>query len=186
VTIAQFFRVNGDSTQHRGVRPDIVFPTVIDNSEQGERSLDNALPWAKVAPANYEKVTSGRFNLVTLRNRHQSRIAKDEGFIYLIDTAKSINHLQEQKSVSLSEKLRRNERNNRRKHALEFENKFRESRGLKLLTLKDKDKDEDDDLVQEDEEKEPALKIQLDEAANILSDYILMQRDNFAASRTLQ
>jgi hypothetical protein len=52
--------------------------------------------------------------------------------------------------------------------------------------LKDKDKDEDDDLVQEDEDKEPALKIQLDEAANILSDYILMQRDNYAASRALQ
>lgn len=186
VTIAQFFRVNGDSTQHRGVRPDIVFPTVIDNSDQGERSLDNALPWAKVAPANYEKVASGRFNLETLRNRHQSRIAKDEGFIYLIDTAESINHLQEQKSVSLSEKLRRNERNNRRNHALEFENKFRESRGLKRLTLKDKDKDEEDDLVDEDEEKEPALKIQLDEAANILSDYILMERGNYAATRALQ
>jgi carboxyl-terminal processing protease len=178
--------IGGDSTQHRGVRPDIVFPTVIDNSEQGERSLDNALPWAKVAPADYQKATSGRFNLVTLRNRHQSRIAKDEGFIYLIDTAESINHLQEQKSVSLSEKLRRNERNNRREHALEFENKFRKSRGLEPLTLKDKDKDEDDDLVDEDEDKDPVLKIQLDEAANILGDYILMERGNYAATRALQ
>jgi len=186
VTIAQFFRVNGDSTQHRGVRPDIVFPTVIDSTDQGERSLDNALPWAKVAPADYEKTSSGWFNLTTLRNKHKSRIAEDAGFIYLVDTAKSINHLQDQKSVSLSEKIRRNERNNRRKHALEFENKFRQSRGLKLLTMKDKDKDEDDDLIDEQEDEEPALKIQLDEAAKILSDHIMLQRESFAATRTLQ
>jgi len=185
VTIAQFFRVNGDSTQHRGVRPDIVFPTVIDAADQGERSLDNALPWAKVAPANYEKATSGRFNLSTLRNKHQSRIAKDDGFIYLIDAARAINHLQDQQSVSLSEKIRKNERNNRRKHALELENRFRDSRGLKQLTLKDKDKDEED-LIDDDEDKEPALKIQLEEAANILSDYIQMQRENYAATQPLQ
>jgi len=185
VTIAQFFRVNGDSTQHRGVRPDIVFPTVIDNTDQGERSLDNALPWAKVAPTNYEKVPGGWFNLATLRDKHKARIAKDDGFIYLIDAAKSINQLQNQKTISLSEKVRRNERNNRRKHALAYENRFRESRGLKPLTMKDKDKDEED-LIDEDEEKEPALKIQVDEAANILGDYILIQRENYAASRALQ
>jgi len=185
VTIAQFFRVNGDSTQHRGVRPDIVYPTVVDNADQGERSLDNALPWAKVAPADYEKTSSGWFNLSTLRKNHQSRIAEDAGFIYLVDTAQSVNHLQGLKTVSLSEKIRRNERNNRRRHALELENKFRQSRGLKLLTLQDKEKDEDDELVEEEEDEEPALKIQLDEAANILADHITQQRENYAASQTL-
>lgn len=185
VTIAQFFRVNGDSTQHRGVRPDIVYPTVIDDSDQGERSLDNALPWAKVAPTDYQKAGNGWFNLNTLRTRHQARISKDDGFNYLVDTAQSINQLQKQKTVSLSEKLRRNERNNRRQHALELENKFRESRGLDKLTMKDKEKDEDEDLAEETEEDEPAQKIQLEEAANILTDHILLQRESFAASRKL-
>ena len=186
VTIAQFFRVNGDSTQHRGVRPDIVYPTVIDNSEQGERSLDNALPWAKVAPAEYDRASSGWFNLSTLRSMHQARISKDPGFIYLVDTAESVKQLQEQKSVTLSEKLRRKERSQRREHALELENKFRESRGLDLLTLKDKDRQEDDELIEEEEEDEPALKIQLDEAANILADHIIIKRKDVAASRSLQ
>jgi len=48
VTIAQFFRVNGEGTQHRGVVPDVLFPTAMDSDAQGERSLDNALPWAEV------------------------------------------------------------------------------------------------------------------------------------------
>jgi carboxyl-terminal processing protease len=185
VTIAQFFRINGDSTQHRGVRPDIVFPTVVDDAGQGERSLDNALPWAKVAPADYEKVSSGWFNLNTLRSKHQARISKDAGFTYLVDASQSINQLQKQKSVSLSEKLRRNERNNRRKHALEMENKFRLSRGLKPLTMEDKDHDEEEDVVEETEEDEPAQKIQVEEAANILTDYIMLQRESFAASQKL-
>ena len=47
VTIAQFFRVNGEGTQHRGVVPDVLFPTALDSDAQGERSLDNALPWAE-------------------------------------------------------------------------------------------------------------------------------------------
>ena len=52
-TIAQFFRINGDSTQHRGVVPDILLPTAQDDTERGERSLENALPWQQVASARY-------------------------------------------------------------------------------------------------------------------------------------
>lgn len=179
VTIAQFFRINGDSTQHRGVRPDIVYPTVIDNSDQGERSLDNALPWAKVAPVDYERAGAGWFNLNTLRNKHQARIIHDAGFNYLVDTAKSINEIQRQKELSLSEKIRRNERNNRRQHSLEMENKFRLSRGLKPLTLEDKDDEEEDEIVEEKDD-DPVLKIQLEEAANILADHISLTQGSYA------
>lgn len=185
VTIAQFFRVNGDSTQHRGVRPDIVFPTVIEGDEQGERSLDNALPWAKVAPADYRKVSSGWFNLNTLRSMHQARISADAGFTYLVDTAKSINELEKQKELSLSEKVRRNERDKRRQHALELENRFRLSRNLEPLTLEDKEKQEEDDLIVE-EDDDPVLKIQLEEAANILADHIGIQHGKYAVRPVLQ
>ena len=59
VTIAQFFRVNGEGTQHRGVVPDVLFPTAMDSDAQGERSLDNALPWAEVAVANFDAWSEG-------------------------------------------------------------------------------------------------------------------------------
>jgi len=58
ITMAQFFLVNGDGTQHRGVVPDVLFPTAMDSDAQGERGLDNALPWAEVAAASYEAWSS--------------------------------------------------------------------------------------------------------------------------------
>ena len=137
------------------------------------------MPWAKVAPVDYERFGSGWFNLNTLRTKHQARIAHDPGFNYLVDTAKSINEIQRQKELSLSEKIRRNERNNRRQHALDMENRFRLSRGLKSLTLEDKDEEEEDDIVEEKDD-DPILKIQLEEAANILADHISLQQGNYA------
>ena len=54
ITLAQFFRVNGGSTQNRGVEPDIRFPSAGDPQEYGERSLPNALPWTRIDPARYQ------------------------------------------------------------------------------------------------------------------------------------
>jgi len=54
LTIAQFFRVNGGSTQHRGVIPDIIFPTAALEDKYGESSLENALPWTSITPARYK------------------------------------------------------------------------------------------------------------------------------------
>ena len=116
---------------------------------------------------------------------HQARISADDGFTYLVDTAKSISELEKQKELSLSEKIRRNERDKRRQHALELENRFRLSRGLEPLTLEDKEKEEEDDLIAE-EDDDPALKIQLEEAANILADHIGIQQGKFAVRPVLQ
>ena len=60
-----------------------------------------------------------------------------------------------------------------------MENRFRLSRGLKSLTLEDKDEEEEDDIVEEKDD-DPILKIQLEEAANILADHISLQQGNYA------
>lgn len=184
VTIAQFFRINGDSTQHRGVRPDIVYPTVIDIGEQGERSLDNALPWAKIRPAKYKPITSSWYNLEVLRNRDKSRIARDPGFKYLISLAKDIKAMVEKKSVSLNEAKRKKQRDQIRQKSLELENRFRQSRGLAPLTMADKNKDEDE-LLDEENKDDPVKKIHLEEAANILIDHIKMKAGRYAANQDL-
>lgn len=184
VTIAQFFRINGSSTQHRGVRPDIVYPTAVDTDDHGERSLDNALPWAMVKAASYKPVVSSWYDLEILRNQHKSRIVKDPGFIYLVDTAREIKTVRAKKVVSLLESRRREERNQRREKNLQEENLFRQSRGLKLLTMADKDKDKDEDEVfDEDEKDNPIIKIQLQEAANILADHVIITGDRYAVNR---
>jgi carboxyl-terminal processing protease len=175
VTIAQFFRINGDSTQHRGVRPDIVYPTVVDIDDHGERSLENALPWAKVRPARYSLDSTGWFNYGVLRDHHKSRIAKDPGFEYLVGVAETVKTAQDKETVSLVEEKRRAERDKIRMENLVRENQFRKSRGLEPLTLADKEKEDDDDLIEEDEDDDPIKKIMLDEAAAILADHIAMQ-----------
>ena len=180
VTVAQFFRINGDSTQHRGVLPDITYPTVIDFAGYGERSLDNALPWAQVKSARYRRLNNDWINMDTLRSMHEARIGEDDGFHYLVSMAQQIQRAQERKSVSLVEAVRRSERDQLRQRNLELENQFRKSRGLSELTLKDKDESEDD-VFDENQEDDPVLKIKLDEAARILADFINSQRGKLAA-----
>ena len=87
--------------------------------------------------------------------------------------------------MSLSEKIRRNERDKRRQHALELENRIRLSRNLEPLTLEDKEKEEEDDLIVE-EDDDPVLKIQLEEAARILADHIGIQHGKYAIRPVLQ
>lgn len=181
ITIAQFFRINGSSTQHRGVRPDIVYPTIIDSDDLGERSLDNALPWDKVNAVQYRRSPADWFNLEQLRNQHRSRVARDRGFDYLVNISKELESVQKKKTVSLVESVRRKERNERRAKSLELENRFRASKGLKALTLKDKDKDLEDDFEEDDRDNDPILKIQLEEAAHILADHIVEYRSRLAS-----
>ncbi len=177
VTVAQFFRINGDSTQHRGVRPDIIFPTADLQDDHGERSLDNALPWARVRPVDYARVSGDWVNVEYLRERHDSRVATDAGFKYLMAVADELRRAQDKKTISLVEKVRRRERDAVQQRNLELENRFRQSRGMELLTLADKDRDEDDFIEEEDD---PVLKIKLEEAAHILADHINM-RGRYAA-----
>ncbi|MGD2083205.1 MAG: carboxy terminal-processing peptidase, partial [Chromatiales bacterium] len=81
LTMAQFYRVNGDSTQFRGVVPDILFPFASSSDEEGERSLDHALPWGHIKPADFHGYGLG--SLVDISSRHDRRIHDDPGFSYL-------------------------------------------------------------------------------------------------------
>ncbi|MGH8598846.1 MAG: carboxy terminal-processing peptidase, partial [Gammaproteobacteria bacterium] len=79
-TIAQFFRVEGDSTQHRGVVPDVPFPSGFSTDEQGERALKHALPFAHIAAVRFSKVHDGFAHLDAIRKQHATRINNDEAY----------------------------------------------------------------------------------------------------------
>ncbi len=171
-TIAQFFRISGESTQHRGVVPDIIFPHAIDDEDQGERSLDNALPWAAVRPARF---VSGQLNdklLDEVRMRHRKRVETDPGFQYLLAEASAAKQARDKKSVSLLETTRRATRDKMEKDSLERLNRYRSSRGLepleKLLTEEEEEEEELADEGQESEQED----VLRTEAARILGDII--------------
>lgn len=111
MTVAQFFRINGGTTQLRGVTPDILLPSVSDADSFGESSFDNALPWVQIKTADYSPVGNLKGVLPALLALHEVRVKKDNDFQYLQeDIAES--KLQRKKNlVSLNEAERRKERN---------------------------------------------------------------------------
>jgi carboxyl-terminal processing protease len=109
ITMAQFFRVNGGSTQNRGVVPDIQFPSAGDPDEYGERSLDNALPWTSIPTASYEREGDLDRMVAVTDYRYQGRIAEDQEFGWLLSDVEEYNLNKDKKDISLLESKRREE-----------------------------------------------------------------------------
>ena len=101
-TIQKFYRINGGSTQMKGVAADIHFPETIDPKETGEEKEDNALPWDKIPAANYSTVGSARNAVEALTQKHIERMAKDPEFIALNEDLKVRDARQDRKFESLN------------------------------------------------------------------------------------
>jgi carboxyl-terminal processing protease len=110
MTIAQFFRVNGGSTQLRGVTPDISFPLTVAADEFGESSYDNALPWTSIAAAEYRVAADLDPIIPMLAERHAARVADNAEWQDLLADLDEARERRAQKTVSLNEDLRRAER----------------------------------------------------------------------------
>ncbi len=85
VTIQKFYRINGDSTQYRGVIPDIVLPDLLSPLESGERYMSNSLPWDKVPAVEYEPWPEESGDLETLRQRSLAQVDKNPAFSRILD-----------------------------------------------------------------------------------------------------
>ena len=108
-TIAQYFRVNGDSTQHRGVTPDIDFNTYFADKEYGERALKNALPWGSLSPVTHYYGAVDAQVIESIFNLHKLRVEANEEFNSLIKILHFDHELRSQKTISLLESARRKE-----------------------------------------------------------------------------
>lgn len=133
ITESKFYRVSGDSTQHRGVIPDVSFPFLVDAEEVGESSYDTALPWDQIHPVPHEAYYNFKPLLSDITAKHEARKAKDPDFIYL---DKQINKLKENKSktrISLNEENRKKELADTKTNALALENERRAAKGLEAF-----------------------------------------------------
>lgn len=174
LTMAEFFRISGGSTQLRGVEPDIRFPSAEAIAEHGERALPNALPWTQIAPAKFERVGEiPRETLQLLARRSEARIAKDLGFRMLAERDRIARESEAQKQVSLRESERRAEDQRRTQRFKEERERFLRARGL---TPVDEDADQVDEEALEAQRKAIA-RIEVEEAARILADRILIERN---------
>ena len=193
MTVAQFYRVNGGTTQLRGVMPDIKLPTFSD-SESGESSFDNALPWGQIKAAKFRPLGDLTDIVPILQMRHEQRIAKDPEFRFLKEDIGEFQLQKKKKSVSLNELERRKERDVR-----EAQIKSRETilHSASASGVKPGNANRQDDGLQTNErnliaelEAEKASKVAKDvlqiEAANILSDELeLIQTSTHLAQQVL-
>lgn len=109
LTIAQFFRVNGGTTQLRGVTPDISLPGLFDLKTVGESSFDNALPWSEVKPAKYKRLGDIKSLLPQLQSLHDARVKDDPEFQQFVEDIAVLKTQREKTELSLNETERRNE-----------------------------------------------------------------------------
>ena len=110
LTIAQFFRVNGGTTQLRGVTPDIGYLQSGNDTLFGESSFDNALPATQVKAADYAPVGNITALLPRLLAWHESRVQRDRDYQSLLDDLAKAREQRKTNVISLNEAVRRKER----------------------------------------------------------------------------
>jgi carboxyl-terminal processing protease len=110
MTVAQFFRINGGTTQLRGVTPDIALPMLTDAEDFGESSYDNALPWTQIKAADYTPIGDLTGVVPILIADHDRRVSKDKDFQYLREDIAEFNIQRKKNLISLNEEERREER----------------------------------------------------------------------------
>lgn len=101
ITIQKFYRVNGSSTQYKGVTPDIILPDQFAHLESGEKFLDYSIPWGQVKPVKFERWKS-KYDLKKLKNDSLARVKKDEKFKHVMDTIKWYKEQKEKTKRSLT------------------------------------------------------------------------------------
>ncbi len=133
ITESKFYLISGDSTQHRGVVPDVLFPAIYDTEKVGESSLDTALVWDRITPMRHSSYFDIESILPTLRAGHEQRAANDPDFIFLNEQMEMIDEARKENTITLNESQRKLKQEQDKKKALLIENKQRAAKGLKAL-----------------------------------------------------
>ena len=194
LTRSKFYRISGESTQHRGVIPDITFPDFYDAYEDiGESSLDGALPWDTVRPVEYRPYLAIQALLPELQTRHAERAESSPDFIYLRDQIERTRVIRQREQLSLNEVKVKEEREESRRTEFDAENMRRLLKGLPLnewvADLNEEDDEEsliaNDDTASPDELEEDATEDEGDplllESGRILADFIALNANRVSS-----
>jgi carboxyl-terminal processing protease len=162
VTIGKYYRITGESTQDRGVTPDIVLPSLIDASEVGESTRDRALPWDTIQPATFKVEGDLKPITASLQKLHDERTANSADFRYLHDDIAALDAMRSEKTLSLNLKTREEERKRQDADRLARENTWRAAHDVKPVQSLEEIKDD------------ATAGILLNETAQIAADYVVL------------
>lgn len=172
LTIGKYYRVTGESTQHRGVDPDISLPSHIDVDVVGESVRESALPWDTIRTTKFRAGEPLESTISTLTASHISRSKDDPDFQYLVEGIRDIEEVRARKTVALNIDKRRVEREESMARRLERENVRRAALDLEPLAS------------MEELEDAEAPDVQLDQAAGIVTDLAEMSAVATAPAQT--
>jgi len=159
LTMAKFYRVNGSTTQHKGVLPDIEFPTVFPKDKYGESSEPRALPWDTIAPSKYVPVANLEDVKLKLIATHNERMKTSLGFQNLQEDIAEFAKRDLETSITLNEAKLKKERDEQEEKSLQRENQRRAAKGLAPLKKGEAKAKDDIDFIR-------------DESLEIMADYI--------------
>lgn len=183
-TIAKFYRVSGQSTQHQGVLPDISYPAEYNTKEIGESALPEAMPWDSIKPAINLGPDPFKPYLKTLEKRHAQRTKHNPDFVFSHERLALSKALMKDTVVSLNEEKRRAEQDKIDQQQLAMENKRRLAKGEKAMQLKELKKEDEDLAAELEKEKENKQKPEKDaflvETGHILLDWLSLHQQQVA------
>ncbi|MCZ6808585.1 MAG: carboxy terminal-processing peptidase [Proteobacteria bacterium] len=174
LTIGKYYRVTGESTQHRGVWPDIALPSAIDVELVGESVRETALPWDTIRTTKFQAGAPLDSTISSLMASHHSRSKDDPDYQYLMAGILDVEQIRAQTSVSLNLEERRAEREDEIKRRLDRENERRAALQLEPITT-----------MEELEALEPP-DVHLDEAAAIVTDLAELREIDVQPAQTAQ
>lgn len=173
LTLAKFYRVSGQSTQHQGVVPDITYPSDVDIDEIGESALPEAMPWDRIHPAIRPEADPFKPFLQELKARHDARAAQNPDFVFTRERLQLSQELMKDTRVSLNEEKRRRQQTAIEERQLKLENARRVARGEEPLN-KLKSEDEEALAVHDADKPKPEEDAYLAETGHILLDYLTL------------
>lgn len=159
LTMAKFYRVNGSSTQNKGVVPDIEFPTVFPKDKFGESSEPRALPWDTIAPSKFIPVSNLEDVKRKLISMHDERMKTSFGYKNLLEDIEEFAKREAETSITLNEEQLKKERDVQESKSLQRENQRRAAKGLSPLKKGEARPKDDLDFIR-------------DEGLQIIADYI--------------
>ena len=163
MTFGKYYRVTGESTQHRGVNPDIELPSHINAELIGESVRDSALPWDTIATTRFRAGKPLDGMIESLTGSYEKRAKDDPNYRYQVDLIQAAEEMTSRTSLSLNIEARRKEREQNLERQLERENERRAALGLEPVeSLDDIDDEEVPDVL-------------LDQAAGIVTDLAQMR-----------
>ena len=133
ITESKFYRVSGDSTQSKGINPDIVLPSTWDIETVGESSLPTHLPWDRIKPTRYRTFTEDSIAIEKTIIAFEERLSSDPNLVYLKDVRSRYDKNKNKMELSLNIDERRFEQEERKQWLLEVENKRRSSLGMEIF-----------------------------------------------------